>query len=232
MSQSTAGKYYLGRKVVDNYGRTLGKVVGYYVGEMGSPPLLGVELLEGDFNVYPSTNLVDEANILVLNDNWKTKADTLSHNLNLSMRKISALEKLYKTGEISNDAYQNLGKEFENTAKDLRVFHESLVGRLDERSHSLSDKLKQVEDYFVNIKVAYELGEIDDDDYKMTRDALHDLINRLQTEQKDVSAAQERLRDASTFGERTEYSRKPLQDVVEDKPPGTPIVLRIKEAEE
>jgi len=238
---SVAGKYYLGRKVVDNYGRTLGKVVGYHNGEKGAPPLLGVEKLEGDFNIYPSTQLIDEANILVLDENWRTKAEALSEGLGLSARKLSALEKLYKAGEINSDAYENLGKDFDSTLQDLKTRRVSLIEKLSERSKMVSVRLKEVEDYFVNVKVAHELGEVDDEAYRVSRDALHDLINRLQTEQKDIKAAEENLQPQPVAAiphvayEKTENPEKQAQyepPEAQEPPAETPIVLRIKEAEE
>jgi len=251
------GKYYLGRKVVDNYGRTLGKVIGYYIRDRGSSPLLGLELIEGDFITVPSTRLIDEANIFVLDENWKTKAENLAGNLTHITRKISALNKLYGSGEISQEAYDTLGKDFETTVQDLRIRREDLLERLDERSKALNTKLKGVEDYFVNVKVGHELGEMDDDAYKISRDALHDLINRLQTEQKDITAAQESLHDSVedsdyprseqkeitavqenlqqtptyTETEPVETPETPPQMEPQENNPETPIFLRIEEAE-
>lgn len=230
--ESIAGKYYLGRKVVDSYGRALGKVVGYYKRDKGSPPLLGVESLEGDFSTLPSTHLADEANTLILDENWKTKADNLAQDLTLIRRKISALNKLYKSGEVSPEAHESLGKDFEATDQDLKLRYGSLLERLSGRSKALSAKLKDVEDYFVNVKVAHELGEMDDEAYRISRDALHDLINRLQTEQKDVKAAQESLQQTSASLEKAELPEKPQQVEPQVTPSETPIVLRIKEAEE
>ena len=229
--ENMTGKNYLGRKVADNYGRTLGRVVGYYTRDRGSPPLLGVESVEGDFTTLPSTNLSDEANNLVLHENWKTKAESLAESLALNMRKVSVLDKLYKSGEISRDAYEGLGKDFDAAVQELRIRHESLLDRLDERSKTLSIKLKEAEDYFVNVKVAHELGEMDDEAYRISRDALHDLINRLQTERKDIEAAQESLRQIPTSFEKAEPSKLP-QNELKETPPEVPIVLRIKEAEE
>jgi len=226
------GKHYLGRSVVDNYGRTLGKVVGYYTRDKSSPPLLGVELLKGDFTTLPSTHLIDEANILILDENWKTKAENLVQNLSLSMRKVSALNKLYKSGEISREDYEKLEKDFDTAVQDLKMHRESLLDGLGERSKALSVKLKDVEDHFVNVKVAHELGEMDDEVYRISRDALHDLINRLQTEQKDIEAAQESLRETSASVEKVETIEKPTQIELEEIPPEAPIVLRIEEAEE
>jgi len=229
--ENMAGKYYLGRKVTDKYGRTLGKVVGYYTKAEGSPPLLGVELVEGDFTTVPSMQLIDEANILVLDESWKTKAVNLAQNLIFNMRRISALNKLYNSGEIPRDAYESLGKDFDIMVQDLKARRGNLLDKLGERSKTLDVKLKEVENYFVNVKVAHELGEMDDEAYKISRDALRDLINRLQMEQKDVKAAQEGLQEIPTPAETSERLEKPAQIEPQEKPSETPIVLRIEEAE-
>ena len=48
---------------------------------------------------------------------------------------------------------------------------------------------------------------MDDEAYRISRDALHDLINRLQTEQKDITAAEESLEQNSTSVEAAEQSK-------------------------
>ncbi len=233
MSQENmAGKYYLGRKVVDNYGRTLGKIVGYYTRDKNSPPLLGIELLEGDFKALPSTSTIDEANILVLDENWKTKAESLAQDITLIKRKIFALNKLYKNGEVSSDTYESLDKGFEAVDQDLKSRCESFLVRLGERSKALSVKLKDVAGYFVNVKLAHEIGEMDDEAYRVSGDALRDLINRLQAEQKDIEFAQESLQQTSAPLLKEEPLEKPPQIEPKAIPSEVPIVLRIREAGE
>jgi hypothetical protein len=225
------GKYYLGRKVVDSYGRTLGKVVGYYMKAKNSLPIVGLELTSGIFKAVPSSKLIDEANILVLDADWKKRAEDLTQNLTLNIRKTSALNRLYKSGEISSDAYESLTKDFDVEIQDLKTQHKGLLDKLGERSTILNAKLKEVENYFVNIKVAHELGEMDDEAYRISRDALHDLINRLQAEHKDIAVAQESLEQAPTSVDIAENVEKPSEIETRDIPAETPLILRIEEAE-
>lgn len=232
MSQENImGKYYLGRKVVDSYGRTLGKVVGYYTKAKNSLPIVGLELTSGIFKAVSSSKLIDEANILVLDADWKKRAGELTQNLTLNIRKTSALNKLYKSGEISSDAYESLIKDFDVEVQDLKTHHKGLIDKLGERSKIINAKLKEVENYFVNVKVAHELGEMDNEAYRISRDALHDLINRLQTEHKDIEAAQESLEEAPTSVEIAENVEKPSEIETRDIPAETPLILRIEEAE-
>ena len=244
MSQkNTNGKYYLGRKIIDSYGRTLGKVVGYYSMNKNSTPIIGLELVGGIFKTVPSSHIIDEANVLVLNENWKINAENLSQNLKLNRRKTSALSKLYKSGEISQQACENLGKDFDATIQDLEAHREDLLDRLSERSIILEVKLKEVEKYFVNIKVSHELGEMDDEAYRKSQGALHDLINRLHTEQKDITAVEESFeqKDVTAVEESfeqnsipvdaAEHVEKPLETETKSVPTETPIILKIEEAE-
>lgn len=229
--ENTVGKYYLGRKVVDSYGKTLGKVVGYYSKSKNSQPIIGLELTSGIFKSISSEHLLDEANILVLDENWRTKAEEITQNLTLNMRKISAVGKLYKSGEISQEASDNLGKDFDANIQNLRAHREDLLDRLNERSKILNYKLKEVENYFVNVKVAHELDEMDDESYKISRDALHNLINRLQTEQKDITVAEETLKQTPTNIDTVTYIEKPQEADTKSNPIDSPIILRIEEAE-
>jgi hypothetical protein len=225
------GKYYLGRKIIDSYGKSLGKVVGYYSKSKNSQPIIGLELTDGIFRTISSTNLIDEANFLVLDENWKTKVEELTQDLTLNIRKLSAVNKLYKSGEISQEASDNLSTDFDSNIQDLKAHREDLLERLDERSNILNCKLKEVENYFVNVKVAHELGEIDDESYKISRDALHNLINRLQTEQKDISVAEEILKQTPVDVNAVTYIEKPLEAENKNIPLDSPILLRIEEAE-
>ena len=110
--------------------------------------------------------------------------------------------------------------------------HGILLDKMGERSKALSLRLKEAEDYFVNVKLAHEVGEMDDEAYRLSRDALHDLVNRLQTEQKDIKLAQETLQQTRISLENAEPSQKPPQVEPQAISPEAPIVLRLKEAEE
>ena len=67
--ENVKGKYYLGRKVVDNYGGSIGKVVGYYSKAKNSSLIVGLELTNGIFKAIQSSQLIDEANVFVLDEN-------------------------------------------------------------------------------------------------------------------------------------------------------------------
>jgi len=233
--ENVKGKYYLGRKVVDSYGGSIGKVVGYYSKTKNSSLIVGLELTNGVFKEVQSSQLIDEANVFVLDENWKTKADELTQNLILNNRKISALDKLYSSGEISSEACENLRKDFDEAIYDIKEQRTGFLESLNVRSKTLDCKLKEIENYFVNVKVAHELGEMDDEAYRISRDMLHDLINRLQAEQRDVIAAGETLELTQKQSDVSQNSKK--QDIekpsdgISRVPSDSPLLLKIEEAE-
>lgn len=233
--ENVKGKYYLGRKVVDSYGGNIGKVVGYYSKAKNSSLIVGMELTNGVFKMVQSSQLIDEANVFVLDENWRTKADELTQNLVLNNRKISALDKLYSSGEISSEACENLRKDFDGALHEIKENRTSLIESLNERSKILDCKLKEIENYFVNVKVAHELGEMDDDAYRISRDMLHDLINRLQAEQRDVIAAGDTLELTPKQSDMSQNSKKSdierPSDEISRASSDPPLLLKIEEAE-
>ena len=233
--ENVKGKYYLGRKVVDNYGGSIGKVVGYYSKAKNSSLIVGLELTNGIFKAIQSSQLIDEANVFVLDENWKTKADELTQNLILNNRKVSALDKLHNSGEISSEACENLRKDYDEAIYDIKERRTAFLESLNDRSKILESKLKEIENYFVNIKVAHELGEMDDEAYRISRDALHDLLNRLQAELRDVIGARETLElpqkqsDILQNPKKSEIE-KPV-DEISRVSSDAPLLLKIEEAE-
>ena len=220
--------------MVDNYGGSIGKVVGYYSKAKNSSLIVGLELTNGIFKAVQSSQLIDEANVFVLDENWKTKADELAQNLILNNRKLSALDKLYNSGEISSEACENLRKDYDEAIYDIKERRTSFLESLNERSKMLESKLKEIENYFVNIKVAHELGEMDDEAYRISRDTLHDLINRLQAELRDVTGARETLELPQKQNDILQDLKKPEIEKSVDEirvSSDAPLLLKIEEAE-
>ncbi len=221
-------KDYLSKRVLDSYGRTLGKVIACTRTGDGEDLLLGIELLGGGFLTSISSQLEQEGDGLVFDETWRTKSEIVSRELSVAVRKVSALNRLYSQGEVSKETYDVLSSEYEDAVAAHTKRKEMLQKQVEERSRSLFNQTREMENYIVNLKIGHELGEVDDETYVLSRDSLSKVLNQLQAEQKDLDAALANLFEHFAPAERqiekkaTTTISKPLQDL--------PILVKIKEA--
>jgi len=226
-------KDYLNKRVFDSYGRTLGKVIAC-TGEGDREDLhLGIEILDGGFFTTSSTRLIPKGEDLVLDESWRTKSESVKRELSIALRKTSALSRLYNEGEVSKETYDGLSSDYGAAVTAHTKRKEALQERIEERSKSLFNQTREMENYLVNLKIGHELGEVDDEAYLSGRDSLSKLLSQLQAEQKDLEAAKAFLLDPSATAERSverpverrlpPATLEPLQDL--------PIVVRIREAD-
>jgi len=222
-------KDYLNKRVFDSYGRALGKVIAC-TGEGERDDLhLGIETLDNGFLTTSSTHLTSKGENLILNESWRTKSENVKRELGMALRKTSALSRLYNEGELTKETYDGLSTDYGAAVTTHTKRKEALQERIEERSKSLYNQTREMENYLVSLKIGHELGEVDDEAYLSGRDSLSRLLSQLQAEQKDLEAAKACLLDPSGTIERPIEKRfppttlEPLQDL--------PIVVRIREAD-
>jgi hypothetical protein len=213
---------YVGWKVTDYYGRVLGVVLGYSLGSRQNTPLLGIEFFDGTFGVVPVADLVENGGNLALGESWKNKAEKLLREQEIILRRITALNKLHGLGEVSKETFENLSNEYNSITADLANQKETLVRCIKERLKLLCTQIKDVEHYLVNLKLSHEVGDVNDETYKVSCEALNKLLNSLKREQQDLENAEVSLASPSVDA--------CVQVKHEPPPEEVPILLRIKEA--
>jgi hypothetical protein len=127
-------KDLIGKKVVDSYGKRIGKIIGFSTDSLKNISSFGIERNDGGFMKCDTTEVILDQDLVKINSSWRLKAESLASEVTLTIKKISALNELKNDVEVSKNIYDTLQSGFEAEKKTI----------LDRR-RNLKDRLKETE---------------------------------------------------------------------------------------
>lgn len=217
-------KGYVGRTVMDEYGRVFGRIVGFLTGLNRTVTSLGVELSSGEFLVVPVTQTSIDDDSIVATYPWKAGFTRLLGKFDTLLLKMRVLEKLHSEGEVSEDVYVELCRGYEAHLKGLAEERSRLIDILKERGKRLEDRIRELKLFISNVKISREIGDIDDKTYKTTNEAVQTILDRDLSEKREIDAMVEAAVRNLTIPSPSAESSKP-----DSHGRAKPIVLRIKD---
>lgn len=176
----------IGKPIRDTYGRYVGTVVGLYFDATGQPKSVGVEEVGGNFVEYTSNRVIFDKDDLLLIPNWKVDVERFTREIDMTQRRANALKDLLNEGEISETAYGDLCKEYDEQIGGLKDSHSMLMDTLSSRTKELERRKVDIEKFLVHIKVQYRTGEIDDDTFKVVSRNLQLMLERDDQEREQI----------------------------------------------
>lgn len=211
--QMDVAKDLLGRSVSDNYGATVGRIVGISTDVRNRVTSVEVELGNGQFlNCPPSQIVVNEKGITLL-DEWKLEADSLKTEFDLALRRLRALSDLHRQGDIQPEIYEDFRRNHDSNLNELETRRVALTKKLASVSTRLDQQIRELETFLANNKMQLAAGEIDPQAYKIATDSIEKGLSRAFSARRDV---EEILRDASALGSRLgdQPRRMPTSDML------------------
>lgn len=220
----------LGKQVNDPYGRYFGRIVGFDVNSKGEVIKIGIERAYGDFSIYPAKQIFFNEEGTIFTYAWKIKAQETLKELNLTLRKISALNQLLKNGEIAREFYDKNREEKELIVTNILKTRKNLTSPLFERIKKLECQVTDMQRYLTNLKIEHISEEIEDSIYKNACNMIQEAISRASTEKKDLEEAVQALMRPVSITPSLTNRETELLDEEKSVKQARPLVLRIKEA--
>lgn len=218
-------KKLLAKTVSDPYGRKLGRIIGFSTDSKKAIASIGIELNNGDFWCYPCSQISLENDSVILNYFWKAEADRLVEEFALILRKNSALNKLHNSGEISQEVYDEMQKQYEATMKNLVERCQALSDELRGRVKPLNVQIGAIKTFLANVKIECLLENVDEETCRVSCETLQIILSRILLEKEDMEIALNSIPKNPTVSQI--MSPEPSRTTNQPQP----IVLRIKEAE-
>jgi hypothetical protein len=209
----------------DSYGRVYGQILGFSVDSPRSIPLIWVEQQTGEVTSCPSSEITLDHGRMIVDTSWTVQATQLQEAVHGLLRKLSALDDLYATGEIVKDAYDTIREDYETTLHSLTHRRQQLALHAKERSDELTAAVSRLEVLLATSKLEHALGYLEDDAARLIVNALRDGLRRAVTEKQEVEATIDALAEVSPPPETSAPPTVPREDAS-----SPPILLRIKEA--
>lgn len=223
--KTDVAKTIIGEVIHDSYGRVYGRILGFTLDSPRSVPLIWVEQKTGEVSSCPSSQITLDNDMMIVDTSWTVKASRLSEDLRVILQKLSALHKLYNTGEIVKDAYDKIRTHYETTIHSLTHRRQLLTQNAEERLEELTATTDRLEFLLAKSKLECSLGYIDEDACSLVADALRDSLKRASTEKHDAEATIDALAEVSKPPETSAPPRGEREDAS-----SPPIMLHIKEA--
>ncbi|MCD6443577.1 CdvA-like protein [Candidatus Bathyarchaeota archaeon] len=208
-------KKFLGKHVVDGYGRPLGRVVGLITDVNQNVTDVEIEFGNGEFVRCPSKQLMIEAGTLIYLYPWELESTEIAKALDLAIKRIQALDDLFRMGEIPGETYEEFKKIHEASFRELRERRDRLINRLKGRIGKLNSQIRELQMFRTSLKMQRATGEIEEDSFKEAISIVEDGLNKAFTEKEELENTINRL---SKLDFKPSSLRKDIKTVL-PKPP-------------
>lgn len=192
---------FVGKRVKDIYGRYVGYVVGIETGPYGEVVSVGVDRGDKGFHEFQIEYLSFENDMLILTPPWKVDTEEFAREVNIVMRRIKAVEDLFREGEVSREERDEALKQYVESLKDIQADCQALREMMEKRLVELDEQEKNLHRFLTSIKIQYKSGEISAESFRSSTQFTNMLIDKIGRERKDIQEAQNLLKQPSTVEE-------------------------------
>jgi len=132
---------------------------------------------------------------------WEVDFEDIVKQLNISSKRLSALNELVKQGKVSQTTYDFLRKDFEQALKSAEARRDDMIARLTSKLGELKDQEQLLEKCLTSTEVRFVAGELSEERYKNVANALK---LGLEETLSELESVQEAMMILTKSGVRTE----------------------------
>jgi hypothetical protein len=178
---------WVGKPVIDTYGRRLGRAVGLVFDLSGEVVLVGVEQA-GSFRELRADMVVSDFEELRVMPEWKADSKRVGIEGASLERRLTALAEMVEDKEISQESYETLHAKL----MDVRATQDEVFQRILIRLDSLEREDESMSVFVSMIKLEFNAGEMSEESYNLTM---------VECEEIKVANAKERAEITRTIGD-------------------------------
>ena len=221
---------YVGQSIKDPYGRYVGVIAGFYSEIDSTISYVNVEFTDGSFAKLPVNRFEFEPDSVVLVPEWKAQALDVKRKLEITKKRIKALDDLYAKGEIAKHAYDEFKKKLEADLGKLKIESREVRKMLQSRLRELERQVEELEKAHASLKMVFFAGEISEPTFKRATDIIKRSIEKCDAEKKDIKASISELEKIET----TPISLPPIAKPAKEEMPKAeePLVVHVVEGEQ
>ena len=214
---------FIGKEITDNYEKNIGTMIGFSTNAKKKVTTIGIMLGNSGFVQYPIDSFTIDGDTIRYNNPWKMEAETINIEYNALKRKIYALETLHNKGEVPEEVYKEMLKQFDSSKNDITERKHILLTTVKEKIEELNLQIKKITAFLTNIKIESIAGFMDDNAYGRANNSIQKLIKQFLIRREDLQFIAENI------------SKLTISSTLKDKPQPIadefphPIVLHIKD---
>jgi len=185
----------LGLPVKDIYEREVGTLVGFEIDSRGMPSSFFIMMPNGSFLKVEGEAVEAGKDYVVLKNFWKIKAESLIRGMEVTKRRLEALEKLRQEHQIPTNVYDELKNTYVKDMNDLNNKIVELVSELSKVQEELKNRLDMLTRIRSINMVQLSTGEIDEISYKAAENMIESSLDITLLEIKETESILARLKN-------------------------------------
>jgi hypothetical protein len=215
---------HLGKTIEDSMGRPAGKFVGLTADVKDEVTAIQVARNNGEVDQYPINfvRIIDGHPVLL--QTWRVEAEDLRKEHDIIKRRTQALDLLFKDGDIDQLEYNQLRGNYEDLNKEINQKSDTLLDTLKQVEEKLEQQIKDLQAALTNNKMLYTASEIDEQTYQAVTGSIRAGLELARKERKDVGNTREFLQAIDML----ETPKPPLPPAPAKSVPDV-VVIKMKE---
>ncbi|MEM3713021.1 MAG: CdvA-like protein [Thermoproteota archaeon] len=185
----------LGLPVKDIYEREIGTLVGFEIDSRGTPSNFFIMMPNGSFLKVDGEAVEASKEYVVLKNFWKIRAESLIRAIEITKRRLEALEKLRQEHQIPTNIYDELKNTYSKDMNELNSKITELVSELTKVQEELKNRLDMLTRIRSINRVQLSTGEVDEISYKAAETMIESNLDITLLEIKETESILARLKN-------------------------------------
>ncbi|MEM2940510.1 MAG: CdvA-like protein [Thermoproteota archaeon] len=184
----------LGLPVKDVYDREIGTLVGFEIDSRGMPSNFFIMMPNGSFIKVEGEAVEAGKDYVLVKNFWKIKAENLIRGVEITRRRIDALENLRQEHQIPINVYDELKATYIRDMSELNNKMVELVSELNKIQGELKNRLDTLTKVRSINRVQLSTGEVDEISYKAAETMIEASLDITLLEIKETESILARLK--------------------------------------
>ncbi len=224
---------FVGKDVVDEYGRQIGRIASFMINPDGRINTVFVEHGDGEFLCYPNNQFRVNGNNIIFQPAVKLKVKSLCDEIPLIWRKDQALRELSEKKRVTTEMFNDIHQSFEGALSQLKVDAQATISDIDRQIEKCTQQTNDLHSALVNLEIEREVGRIDDKSYQAAMGMIQRGLKWVNAERNDLEAMRSQLSNivlGDTFAAPEELeTEEKAPNPEETTLPEPPVVVHVNQ---
>lgn len=202
---------FIGKKVKDMYGNSIGKVIGTITDIDGTVQTVGIDCGADALKQIPFDQLVVQGEYVIFIPKWRLEAQKLLREKGLTLRRIKALMDIVQDNDSMKDDAELIHEKYKVKLLSLDETEKEIKEKLKNRLKELEDQLQSIRLLVFDAKLQYKSSEISTTKYDSVKTNTAEMMEHIEHEKAEIKNIQKRIEDLSV--ESFQELKSPKQDL-------------------
>jgi len=186
-------KSFLGKKVSDDYGRSLGRIISVKLNSFGEMEEVELEKGSGELERIPMEQLTIAGDAVIAISRWKTEVEVLLKEIASAQRRMDALVALIKREEMPKNLYEELLRKQEDGLENLREKKSCAIKVLQGRNRDLDSQVEELTKMLIEIRAGKWSKDFSKRAYEVASKSIEPNLEFVTKERKELANYLEKL---------------------------------------